>query len=187
MSKYDLSKFVRCRQNLASPMIRELRINYIFADDPTWEKLLLACEELGWNKSTIVKQCLHGFFRRDGEFYADAGILDAQSRGMSEEEYFKTLRDGSEDDLTRYSKGRPGFGASPLDAIEPIPTDPAYKRKYNTIGLSAYNFVLLKVARIVDGGAMVQVVSRMIVKHLDDNWETAYQLQIDRDRNCKFK
>lgn len=148
---------------------------------------MLACEELGWNKSTIVKQCLHGFFRRDGAFYADAGILDAQSRGMSEEDYFKTLRDDSEDDLARYIAGRPGFGSSPIDAIDPVAQDANYKRTYNTIGLSAYNYVLLKVARIVDGGSMVQVVSRMLVKHLTDNWETIYQIQIDRDQNCRFK
>jgi hypothetical protein len=168
-------------------MIREFRINYIFADDPTWEKIMLACDELGWNKSTIIKQCLHGFFRRDGGFYADAGILDAQSRGMTEEEYFRTLRDQSEEDLARYLLGRPGFGKSPIDEIAPIPSESGYKRKYNTIGLSAYNFVLLKVARIVDGGTMVQIVSRMIVKHLSDNWDTAYQPQLDRDYRCKFK
>ena len=168
-------------------MIRELRINYIFADDETWERLMLACEELGWNKSTIVKQCLHGFFRRDGAFYANAGIVDAEARGMTEQDYFRTLRDGVEDNLARYTAGRPGFGAAPIDAIPLVATDPEYKRAYNMIGLSAYNFVLLKVARIVDGGTMVQVVSRMILKHFQDNWEVAYQPQIDRDRDCKFK
>lgn len=148
---------------------------------------MLACEELGWNKSTIVKQCLHGFFERDGAFYAKAGILDAQSRGMAEEDYFRILRDGSEDDLARYVAGRPGFGASPIDAIAPVLQKANYKRTYNTIGLSAYNYVLLKVARIVDGGTMVQVISRMLVKHLNDNWEPVYQIQIGRDRNCKFQ
>ncbi len=168
-------------------MIRELRINYIYADDSTWEKLMLACDELGWNKSTIVKQALHGFFRRDGAFYAEAAILDARSRGVEEEDYFRILRDRSEEDLPRYISGRPGFGSSPIDPIDPVPHEPDYRRSYNTIGLSAYYFVLLKVAKIVDGGTMIDVVSRMIVKHLDDNWRTAYQPQIDRDRNCKFK
>lgn len=148
---------------------------------------MLACDELGWNKSSIVKQCLHGFLRRDRDFYARAGLLDAEARDMSEEDYFKTLRDGSEDNLARYVAGRPGFGATPLDAIELIPANPEFKRAYNTIGLSAYNYVLLKVAKIVDGGSMVQVISRMIVKHFDDNWKTAYQPQIDRDHNCKFQ
>jgi hypothetical protein len=167
-------------------MIRELRVNYLFVEDTTWEKLTLACDELGWNKSSIVKQALHGFFRRDGAFYADAGILDAQSRGMSEEEYFRTLRDSSEDDLARYTAGRPGFGASPIDAIAPVPQESKYRRAYNTIGLSAYYYVLLKVARIVDGDSMVQVISRMVVKHFDDNWAVSYQPQIERDRNCRF-
>lgn len=168
-------------------MIREMRINYIFADDATWNRLRLACDELGWNKSTIVKQTLHGFMRRDGAFYAEAGIKDAEARGMAEEEYFRILRDKSEEHLSRYLAGRPAFGMAPIDAIAPISSDRAFKRQYNTIGLSAYNFVLLKVARIVDGGSMVQVVSRMIVKHFQDNWQTAYQPQIDRDRRCNFK
>lgn len=147
---------------------------------------MLACRELGWNKSTIVKQCLHGFFRRDGAFYANAGKLDAQSRGMSEEDYFRVLRDASEDDLARYISGRPGFGAAPIDAIAPISQEPEFKRPYNTIGLSAYNYVLLRIARIVDGGSMVQVISRMVVKHLDDNWDTIYQPQIDKDNQCRL-
>jgi hypothetical protein len=168
-------------------MIRELRINYIYADAPTWEKLMLACEELGWNKSTIVKQGLHGFFRRDGAFYAEAGIEDARCRGIEEEDYFRILRDLGEDELPRYISVRPGFGRSPIDAVAPVPHEPEYRRSYNTIGLSAYNYVLLRVAKIVDGGTMIDVVSRIIIKHLEDNWRTAYQPQIDRDRNCKFK
>lgn len=166
-------------------MICEMRINYIFADEETWERLTLACTELGWTKSLIVKQTLHGFCWRDGQFYADAAIKDAQARGMTEQDYFRTLRDGSEEDLARYLDGRPAFGASPIDKIALV-TDPAFRRGYNTIGLSAYNYVLLRVARIVDGGPMVQVVSRMIVKHFQDNWQNSYQSQIDRDRDCTF-
>lgn len=166
-------------------MIREMRINYIFANEETWTRLSLACSELGWTKSLIVKQTLHGFFRRDGRFYAEAGRKDAAARGMTEEAYFQALRDGGEENLARYIDGRPAFGAAPIDHID-LEIDPKFKRDYNKIGLSAYNYVLLKVARIVDGGPMVQVVSRMIVKHFEDNWETSYQPQIDRDRACKF-
>lgn len=148
---------------------------------------MLACTELGWSKAAIAKQCLHGFFRRDGDFYANAALIDAKARGMSEEDYFKILRDGSEEDLDRYIDGRPAFGAAPIDEIAPIPSLSENRRSYNTIGLSAYNYVLLKVARIVDGGSMTQVISRMIVKHLDDHWEKSYFSQIERDRLCKFK
>ena len=105
---------------------------------------------------------------------------------MTEAEYFKTLRDGSDEDLPRYLGDRPLFGQTPIDTIPLLPSEDPLKRKYNTIGLSAYNYVLLKAARIVHEGSFVQLVSRMIVKHLADNWETVYQPQIDRDHNCKF-
>jgi predicted DNA-binding protein len=168
-------------------MIRDLRINYIFLGEEDWQKLNLACDELGWTKSLIVKNCIHAFFRRYRDYYADAGLKDAEHRGMTEEDYFRTLRDKSEKDLERYKLGRPGFPPSPLDAIEPLPTTDEYKRKYNKIGLSAYNLVLLKVAHVVDGGSLVQLVSRIIVSHLNQNWEEIYQPQIDMDRRCKFR
>jgi hypothetical protein len=167
-------------------VIKEIRINYILATDENWQRIMLACDELGWSKSAIVKQMIHGFCRRDGKFYAKAGILDAAARGMTEEEYFDCLRDRSEDELRPYTGDRPLFGQSPIDTVPTLPTDESLKRKYNTIGLSAYNYVLLKVARIVHHDSFVQIVSRMIVKHLNDNWETVYQPQIDRDQRSKF-
>jgi hypothetical protein len=167
-------------------VIKEVRINYILATDENWERIALACEELGWSKSAIVKQMIHGFLRRDGEFYARAGLMDAEARGMAEAEYFDCLRDGADDSLRQYNGSRPLFGQSPIDAIPLLPTDEKLKRTYNTVGLSAYNYVLLKVARIVHNDSFVQIISRMIVKHLADNWAAVYQPQIDRDRQSKF-
>jgi hypothetical protein len=167
-------------------VIREVRINYVFATPDNWNKVELACSELGWSKASILKQMIHGFMAVDGVFYARAGILDAEARGMKEEDYFRTLRDGTDEDLSRYIAGRPAFGKAPIDDIDLVPAIDENKHRYNIIGLSAYNYVLLRVAQIVDGGAMVQVVSRMIVKHLQDKWGTNYQPQIDRDQRCKF-
>ncbi len=167
-------------------VIREMRINYVFATSDTWEKVELACSELGWSKANILKQMVHGFMAADGNFYARAGILDAEARGMTEEDYFRTLRDGNDEDLSRYVAGRPAFGKAPIDDIDLIPAIDENKHRYNIIGLSAYNYVLLRVAQIVDGGAMVQVVSRIIMKHLQDRWATSYQPQIDRDQRCRF-
>jgi hypothetical protein len=169
-------------------MLRSLRVNYILADDTTWERLMLACDELGWTKKLIVKQAIHGFCRRDGDFYAQAGVQDARARGMTEQDYFKVLRDGSPDDLAPYLENSPPkFGVSPLMTVPLLPTGSEYKRPYNYIDLSAYNYVLVRVAHIVERGSLIQVISRMVVKHLEDNWTTAYQLQIDRDRECRFR
>jgi hypothetical protein len=167
-------------------VIKELRINYILVNPETREKIELACSELGWSKASIIKQMLHGFMRRDGRFYAEAGIKDAAARGMSEEDYFKTLRDGKIEELSRYIAGKPGFGKTPIDDIPIIETTSETKYRYNLVGLSAYNYVLVRVAQIVDTEPLVQVISRMIVKHLSDNWEASYQPQIERDKQCKF-
>jgi hypothetical protein len=167
-------------------MIKEIRINYLFLNDESWSKLMLACDELGWNKSSIIKHCLNEFFQRHQEFYVRFGKMDAQARGMTQEDYFRVLRDRSEDDLLPYVQRRPEFRDSPLDGIALVPQHESFKRKYNVIGLFSYNYVLLKVARIVAGTSMVQVVSRSIVKHLQDDWDTTYQPEIDRDRACRF-
>lgn len=150
---------------------------------------MLACDELGWRKKDIVKQAIHGFCRRDGEFYAQAALKDAEARGMTEKDYFRTLRDGSPNDLLPYEDEEevPDFGASPLMLIPLLPTDPAYRRPYSSIDVSAYNYVLVRVACIVERAPLVQVISRMIVKHFEDNWAIAYQSQMDRDRECRFK
>jgi hypothetical protein len=167
-------------------VIKELRINYVFAVPEVWDKVELACTELGWSKASILKQMIHGFMYVDGSFYAEAGRKDAKARNMSEEDYFRALRDGNIEDLPRYVAGRPAFGKAPIDDIEPIESNDDNKHRYNVIGLSAYNYVLFRVAQIVDGGSMVQVVSRMIVKHLADKWETNYLPQIERDKVCNF-
>ena len=190
MSNHSNSKSARAdkqsTKQVREKVIRELRINYVFATPETWAKVELACSELGWSKASILKQMIHGFLFTDRNFYAQAGVLDAQARGLKEEDYFVTLRDGKPEDLPRYTAGRPAFGKAPIDDVELVSTSEENKKRYNLIGLSAYNYVLLRVAQIVDGGPMVQVVSRMLVKHLNDKWETNYQAQIDRDQRCKF-
>lgn len=167
-------------------LIKELRVSYILATNETWEKVEFACSELGWQKTGILKQMIHGYMAVDGLFYARAGIADAAARGMSEEDYFRTLRDKDADSLPKHLNGRPAFGKTPLDDIPDVPSLPDLRRSYNIIRLSAYNLVLLRVAQIVDTGTISQVISRMVVKHLEDKWEKNYLPQIERDRRCKF-
>ena len=168
-------------------VIKELRINHVLVLDEDWEKLMLACEELDYDKSSIIKNGLQGFFRRYHDYYVRAGILDAEARGMATSEHFTILRDKSEDDLLPYGDKFPDFGKSPIDLIPPLPKDPQYRRGYNTIKLSRYNFVLLRVAHIIYRDSYPQIVGRMIRSHLADNWESAYLPQIARDKLNDYK
>ncbi|MDB9529611.1 hypothetical protein PN498_26710 [Oscillatoria sp. CS-180] len=151
------------------------------------ERFNSASEHVGWPYRTLVQQVIHAFFGKHRAFYIEAAIKDAEARGMQESDYYRILRDESEDELNRYISGRPGFGPAPLDPIEPISTSSEFKQKYNTITLSNYNYVLLRVARIVDTGPLTQVVSRIVDYHFSNYWESNYLFQIERDQACKFK
>lgn len=161
--------------------IKELRINHVLLGDDDWEKLMKACEELGYNKSSILKNALQAYFKRYRDFYVKAGIADAQARGITSSEHFLILRDRSEEDLPPYLKSLPLFGQSPIDTIPPIPVEEKYRRKYNTIELSRFNYVLLRVGHIVHRDSYPQMIGRMVRTHLIDNWDSAYLPQIERD------
>lgn len=168
-------------------MPQTLRINFIYMKPQTMRRFNEASEHVGWPYRTLAQQVIHAFLAKHRDFYTKAALKDAEARGMNESSYYQVLRDTSEDDLGRYISGRPGFGPAPLDPIDPIPTDSEFRQKYNTITISNYNYVLLKVARIVDTGPLTQVVSRIVEHHFDTYWESNYFIQIDRDQRCVFK
>lgn len=167
-------------------MIKEFRIAYVLLSDDDWAKLLEACDELGYDKSSIVKNALQGFFKRYRDFYVNAGLADAEARGISSSQHFMILRDKAEEDLPQYIKALPLFGQSPIDTIPPLPQDEKLRRKYNTIKLSAFNYVLLRVAHLVHRDSYPQMVGRMVRSHLQDNWVDAYLPQIERDKQNDY-
>jgi len=166
---------------------KELRINHVLLSDEDWGKLLKACEELGYNKSSILKNALQGYFKRYRDFYINAGIADAKARGIKSSEHFTTLRDKSEEDLPPYENFLPRFGESPIETIAPPANEERFKRKYNTIELSAYNYVLLRVGHIVHSDSYPQMIGKMVKTHLIDNWESAYLPQMTRDEQNDYQ
>lgn len=166
-----------------------LRINFIYMFPETKERFTAASESLGWPYRTLAQQVIQAFFKKHRDFYVEAALKDAEARGMDESDYYQTLRDRSDDDLARYVRGRPGFGVAPLDPVEPIPTGGEFKQKYNTITLSNYNYVLLRVAKVIDAdnSSLTQVVSRMVKYHFDHYWVPNYEPQIELDQRCKFR
>jgi predicted DNA-binding protein len=166
-----------------------LRINFIYMQPETKERFTAASENLGWPYRTLAQQVIQAFFKKHRDFYVEAALKDAAARGMDEGDYYRVLRDVGEDSLVRYVSGKPGFGPAPLDPVEPIPTGEDFKQKYNTITLSSYNYVLLRVAKIADadGSSLTQVISRMVKYHFDTYWASNYEPQILLDHACKFR
>lgn len=168
-------------------MAQEIRLNCIYMDSETRSRFDLACEELGWASKGLVTQCIQAYFKVNKDYYIEAALSDAKARGMAETDYYRILRDASEDDLNPYIAGRPAFGGTPLDPVPAVSTGEDNRKRYNTLTLSSYNLVLLRVARIVDMGPLVQVVSRIVKQHFDRYWESNYAPQIDLDKACTFK
>ena len=166
-------------------MARDISLSYLYAKPEIWERFE-AVTELGWPAKTFLQQACTAYLKVNRTYYAKAAMRDAEYREISEDEYYKTLRDSSEDDLPRYSKGTPGFDVSPLVDIELIPTGPDTRHRYNKVTLSNYNTVLLKVARIVENCPMTQLVSRILEQHLIKYWPTNYSPQFELDRQCRF-
>ena len=167
--------------------VQKLRINYVLLGDSDWNNLMKACEELGYDKSSILKNALQGYFKRYRDFYVEAGIKDAEARGITSSEHFITLRDRALEDLPQYQGSLPLFGQSPIDLIPPMPVEERFRRKYNTVELSRFNFVLLRVGYIVHRDSYPQMIGRMVSQHLKDNWETAYLPQIERDNQSDYR
>ncbi|MBE7380466.1 MAG: hypothetical protein F6J95_003515 [Leptolyngbya sp. SIO1E4] len=168
-------------------MARDIRINYLYGNQTTWERFDLTCKQLGWANKSLMQHCIHAFFEEHQAFYSDAALKDAIARAMGEADYYRTLRDATEEDLSRYAQGRPGFGVTPLDKIPFIESEQNTRRRYNVITLGNYTYVLLRVARIVDTGPMLQLVSRIFQQHFETCWTVKYQPQIERDQTCTFR
>lgn len=168
-------------------MAVQQKVNYLYFDAETGRRFDLACDELGWAYKSLVQQCLAAYFAKNRAYYVQCALTDAKARGMEPGVYYRTLRDQTEADLKPYRAGRPGFGATPLDGVDPIPTGDDTRRRYGIITLSPYNYVLLQVARLVDIGSMVQLISRIVKQHFDLYWETNYYPQIERDKNESFE
>lgn len=167
-------------------MSQNLRVAYIYMESPTKERFETASDRIGWAYKSLAQQCIHAFFKKHQGFYVKAAKLDYTARGMDESDYYRTLRDGSEDDLKPYLSTRPDFGTAPLAAIPLVKTGEDTRQRYGVITLSDYNLVLLRVCQIVDMGPMSQVISRIVKLHFDEYWETNYLPQIELDDLCKF-
>lgn len=161
-----------------------VRISDIYATEETWRRYDLAVDALGWSKKLLVQQCISAYFKGERlKYYQTCAVKDYTARGMTEKDYYKVLRFGKEADLPDYQTQVVNFGESRISRIAPISTE--HGRKFNTIKLGGYNYVLLRLARIVDGRSMSQVVSRIMHSHFEDYWKV-YQMQIEFDEQCSF-
>lgn len=146
---------------------KEVKLSAIYLPDRQWQMLELSWVHLGYSPRTIAKNALQGFFAANRQYYVDAALRDATSRGISQQEHYRILRDGGS--LPRIIEPA-DHPASPI-AWVPDLVSSENKRRYNTIELSAFNYTLLQFAVVLDGGSLPSVVSKCIYAHLGESFE----------------
>ena len=146
---------------------KEVSVSIIYLPDRQWQMLELSWLHLGYSTRTIAKNALQGFFALNKQYYTEAAARDAKSRGISQQEHYRLMRDGKS--LPRIIDVV-DYPASPI-AWVPNLMCAENKRRYNTIELSVFNYTLLQFAVVLDGGSLPSVVSKCIYAHLGESYE----------------
>jgi len=146
---------------------KEVKVSAIYLPERQWEMLELSWIHLGYSPRTIAKNALQGFFATNKQYYVNAALRDAQSRGISQQEHYQILRDGQSLPRIIQAADHP---ASPI-AWVPDLVSSENKRRYNTIELSAFNYTLLQFAVVLDGSSLPSVVSKCIYAHLGESYK----------------
>mgnify|MGYP001792915614 CR=1 FL=1 len=173
--------------NLASEVERlpvvacNVAVSYIYAIPDTWEKYIKACEELGWNKKTLLTQLLHSYGSVHLSYYQKAAEIDALARGFKghQGEHYSLLRDWGE--LPRYTETQPAFERSPLVDIHEVSANAEYRRRIGSVNCSGRNSAILNLTTIVERSNLPQTLSRIMLWHFDHYWNRGYVLQLRSD------
>ena len=169
----------------------EVSVSYVYGSPETWEKYDKACDEMGWQKKTLLTQLLHSYGSRELAYYQGAAQMDAVARGFAahQGEHYQLLRDWGE--LPRYTGSQPPFERSPLADIPDVPNGAAGRRSFRSIRCSGRNSAILHLATIVERSNVPQTISRIMLWHFDQYWHPGYISQLEADRqstiNPEFK
>jgi hypothetical protein len=165
----------------------EVSVSYVYGSPETWAKYDKACEELGWQKKTLLTQLLHSYGSRELAYYQGAAGMDAIARGFDSHqgEHYQLLRDWGE--LPRYVGSQPPFERSPLADIPDVPNGAAGRRSFRSIRCSGRNSVILHLATIVERSNVPQTISRIMLWHFERYWHPGYISQLEADSQLTIK
>jgi hypothetical protein len=183
-----LTLYRRTHGNLACDLDRletvfcEVSVSYVYGSPEMWDRYDRACDELGWNKKTLLTQLLQSYGSKELAYYQKAAEMDAIARGFPSHqgEHYRLLRDWAE--LPRYVGSQPPFERSPLADIPDVPNGAAGRRSFRSIRCSGRNSVILHLATIIERSNVPQTLSRIMVWHFERYWHPGYVAQIEADQ-----
>lgn len=162
-------------------MYCEVTVSYVYATSETWEKYIKACEELGWNRKSLLTQILHSYGGANLDYYREAAEMDAIARGFEghQGEHYRLLRDWGE--LPRYVGTQPAFERSPLADIAELSMNASDRRSFVSIRCSGRNSAILHLATVIERDNVPQTLSRIMLWHFNRYWVKGYLSQLQSD------
>jgi hypothetical protein len=160
----------------------EVTVSYVYATPHTWEQYTEACEELGWNRKSLLTQILHSYGGANLDYYREAAEMDAIARGFEghKGEHYRLLRNWGE--LPRYVGTQPAFERSPLADIPEVSTQAGDRRSFVSIRCSGRNSAILHLATVIERSNVPQTLSRIMLWHFGRYWGKGYALQLESDQ-----
>jgi hypothetical protein len=167
------------RKNKIMP--RRLSLTYYFVSQENNVRLTLFSAVSGDSMKTLVQQYVRGWISRNRQIYMDLANYDAHRRHLSLSTWANIVGTEGVHALPPPSRRVDDFKiVNPLaHVMRPELAHGAVKHTLNYINLSTQNLILFKIANHYDQDSAIGFVSRIIQEHLDRNWDSLYQPQID--------
>lgn len=160
---------------------REILTSYLVLEPKLRKKFESIIREQGWSQTKFVNAAIADYFQRNIEYYLKAAKIDAKARGYNDmgSAYYQALLDN---DLEPWGGdgARPNFPDSPLKQIADAREARKNQHRLKQIRVSEYNAALLRLALEVDGLTLIQLLSRIVTWHFDQQWKVkgGYQWQM---------
>ncbi len=175
-----------------------IKSSYALMDKLTYEQMFLeSCRCLGWKQKALFNHHTGSFCAVYHQLYRVIAEVDAIARGFIQHQgdHFRALVDW-DSELPPYVSGvpdyaglvvEPGFiaragldampgyfdqsGVNPLGLVTPPPNVNTNRRRFTkTIEISEYNAVILRLAMVLGGYNMSELMTRLITWHFARYW-----------------
>lgn len=156
-----------------------LPLSCIYASTDVWEQKYIQALRLGWDKTSLLRQCASPFCGEHRAYYRECAWIDAIARGYStpDGEYF--IKCATFTQLDPYTEEEPTFpGDSPLSLIEMPDISAESRRSFARYRSGAYNAAILRLACIVDKISLSHALSKILQWHFDKYWTSSYTRQL---------
>ncbi len=161
-------------------MFHKYDLNYYYVSLDHAAKITKFQEVTGDSEVGLITQFVRGWIGRNRPYYTDLAKFDASCRGICLSEWGKIVVFEGMDKLPPLINYQAFPNALLLPELD-FPADSVSRRGLKIIKLSMQNVAFLKLAVYYERVEKAILVSKIIKEHLDRNWDTLYEPQVQAE------